>query len=336
MNLSFKQFIAAAACYAAFSGFGVVAHAAECGTDRTVNIAEMGWPSAAALAHVHAIILEEGYGCDVELVTGDTVPTLASMTSKGTPALAPELWPNAAQEAWDAGIAEGQVVNLGAAVAEGLIQGWFIPTYVAEANPGLRHVDDLPEYAELFKDPDDPSKGRFISCPPGWSCEIMDANFFKAYGLEESFNLFSPGSGGALDATIARAFTREQPIVFYYWGPTAMMGRFDMTRLEMDAFDADKFACIGDAACADPQRTDFIVPDAVKAASAWLPEAAPEVAAYLEKVSLTNAQVGRMLLWGDENKADARDTAINFLETEPDVWTGWVPSEVADAVNAAL
>ncbi len=336
MKLSIKQYIAAAAFAAAFSGVTHGVQAAECGTDKTIQIAEMGWPSAAALAHVHAIILQKGFGCSVELVTGDTVPTLATMNAKGVPALAPEFWPNASREAWDKGLAEGRIVDLGPAIAEGLIQGWYIPTYLAAANPGLKSVEDLPDYADLFADPNDPSKGRFLSCPPGWSCEVMNANFFKAYGLDETFNLFSPGSGGALDASIARAFTREEPVVFYYWGPTAMMGRFDMTRLDMAPFDQAKFDCIGDPDCADPQKTDFVVPDAVKAVAAWLPEEAPIVADYLGKVSLTNAGVGRMLLWGDENKADARDTARNFLLTEPEIWEAWVPADVAAAVKAAL
>jgi len=328
--------LAAAALLTALLTVPAPATAAECGTDRTIDIAEMGWPSAAALARVHAVILEKGYGCSVALVPGDTVPTLAAMVARGQPALAPELWPNASKEAWEQGLAAGKLVDLGPAIAEGLVQGWYIPSYVAEANPGLRTVEDLPKYWELFKDPDDPGKGRFVSCPPGWACEIMDANFFKAYGLEDTFNLFSPGSAGALDATIAQAFLRREPIVFYYWGPTAMMGRFAMTRLEMAPFDESKFACIGDAACANPEKTDFVVPDAVKAAASWLPQEAPAVAGYLRKASLTNAEIGRMLVWGEENKADAEAVADNFLRTEEAIWTAWVPAAIAEAVKASL
>lgn len=310
--------------------------AAECGTDREIEIAEMSWPSAAVFANIHATILEEGFGCEVELTAGETVPVLATMISKGVPAIAPELWPNASKEAWEKGLSEGKIYNLGLALSEGLEQGWYIPQYVADANPGLKHVDDLADHVELFKDPDDPSKGRFYSCPPGWACEIMNPNFIKAYGLDESFNLFSPGSGGALDASIARAFTREEPIVFYYWGPTAMMGRFDMVRLEMDAFDEEKFACMGDPNCENPERTDFIVPDAVKAVVPWVEDELPEVKAYLEKVSLTNAQAGALMVYADENKASAQDTAMHFLKTQEDIWTKWVDEDVAAAVKASL
>ncbi|MEK1853098.1 MAG: glycine betaine ABC transporter substrate-binding protein, partial [Phyllobacterium sp.] len=52
-------------------GYAGSASAAECGT---VTIANMNWQSAEALANLDKIILTEGYGCDAELVAGDTVP----------------------------------------------------------------------------------------------------------------------------------------------------------------------------------------------------------------------------------------------------------------------
>ncbi len=115
-----------------------------------------------------------------------------------------------------------------------------------------------------------------------------------------------------------------------------MMGRFDMVRLEMDAFDEDKFACMGDPKCENPERTDFIVPDAVKAVALGVANELPEVKAYLEQVSLTNAQAGALMVYADENKASAQDTAIHFLKTSEDIWTDWVDDDVAAAVKASL
>ena len=106
-----------------------------CGTDRTIDIAEMTWPSAAALAHIHATILEAGYGCDIEIVTGDTVPTSSSMLTRGTPAIAPELWTSAIEEPWSKGKADGEVVDLADAITDGTVEGWFIPRYAAGSPP---------------------------------------------------------------------------------------------------------------------------------------------------------------------------------------------------------
>ena len=60
--------------------------AAECGR---ITIADMNWASAEFAAYVDKIILENGYGCEVELVPGDTMPTSTSMMEKGEPDIAP-------------------------------------------------------------------------------------------------------------------------------------------------------------------------------------------------------------------------------------------------------
>ena len=313
------------------------ADATQCGTDRTIDIAEMTWPSAAALAHIHATILEEGYGCDVEIVAGDTVPTSSSMMTRGTPAIAPELWTSAIEDAWAAAIEEGTVVQLSDAITDGTVEGWFIPEYVQAEHPDLTTAEAVIARPELFPDPEEPSQGRLYSCPPGWACELSTSALFEAFDMEESWNLFSPGSGGALDASIARAFTREEPILFYYWGPTAILGKYPAVQLEIGEADMEVYACNTDPDCDEPAGvTAYPSSPAVVGAAAWIQEEAPVVAEYFTKVGLTNAQISELLVYGDENQADAEETAENFLKTKQDVWTQWVPAEVAEKVLAAI
>jgi glycine betaine/proline transport system substrate-binding protein len=313
------------------------ADAAQCGTDRTIDIAEMTWPSAAALAHIHATILAEGYGCDVEIVTGDTVPTSSSMLTRGTPAVAPELWTSAIEDAWAKGIEEGTVVQLADAITDGTVEGWFIPEYTQAAHPELTTAEAVIAKPELFADPEDNSQGRIYSCPPGWACELSTSALFEAYEMEETWNLFSPGSGGALDASIARAFTREEPILFYYWGPTAILGKYPAVQLDLGETKPEVYACNTDPDCDEPAGvTAYPSSPAVVGAAAWIQEEAPVVAEYFSKVGLSNAEISELLVYGDENQADAEATAENFLLTKQDVWTNWVPAEVAEKVLAAL
>ena len=58
---------------------------AECGK---ITIADMNWASASLMANVDKVILETGYGCEVELVPGATMPTFTSMNEKGEPDVA--------------------------------------------------------------------------------------------------------------------------------------------------------------------------------------------------------------------------------------------------------
>lgn len=308
-----------------------------CGTDRTIDIAEMTWPSAAALAHIHATILEEGFGCTVEIVTGDTVPTSSSMLSRGTPAVAPELWTSAIEQPWKEGIAEDKVTQLGNAITDGTVEGWFIPRYVQEANPELVTAADVIARPDLFPDPEQSDQGRIYSCPPGWACELSTSALFEAYDMDGAWNLFSPGSGGALDASIARAFLRNEPILFYYWGPTAILGKYDAVQLDLGEANAEVYACNTDPECEEPAgKTAYPSSPAVVGAAKWIETDAPVVADYFSKVGLSNAQISALLVYGDENKADAAETAANFLKTEEDTWTKWVPADVADKVRASL
>ena len=305
-----------------------------CNGGEDVRIAEMTWPSAAALAHIHAIVLEEGYGCGVEIVSGDTVPTSSSMSAKGNPDIAPELWLTSVREIWKKGEQSGTVVSAGDVFTG--VEGWYIPRYVAEANPGLKAASDVPDYAHLFPDSENPDRGRFYSCPPGWSCEIYNANIFRAFGLEENYELFSPGSGGALDASIARAFKRKEPILFYYWEPTSILGKYDAVQLEMPPFDPARHECNNEPGCASPFAVSFPASDVITGMAATLAQDAPEVASYLAKVSLDKSVVNQFLAWGDDNKAGARETAVHFLREYPQVWQAWVSSDAKSRVEGAL
>ncbi|MGX1305820.1 glycine betaine/proline transport system substrate-binding protein [Amorphus suaedae] len=312
------------------------AQATECGTKDTISIANMTWLSASVIATVTKDILADGYGCNAELVPGDTVPTATSMLTKSEPDIAPEMWVSTAEAIWDKAIAKGNVYKAGDIFGSGGIEGWWIPDYVAEEHPEIKSVTDLKANWKVFTEPSSPDKGRLYGCPPGWGCEIITNNLFKALELDETFELFSPGSGANLKASIARKVTRKEPIVGYYWGPTAVIGRYGLVRLDMPEFDADKFTCLTDMNCADPQVTGWQKGEVAVAATTALRDKAKPVAEFLSKMQIPNDVVNEVLAWGDEQSASAEDTADYFLKNHEDVWTAWVPDDVAEAVKASL
>ena len=64
---------------------------------------------------------------------------------------------------------------------------------MVDENPGLVSVSDLPEYVELFSDPEDPSKGVIFNCIIGWQCEKINRAKWHAYGLFDTYNMVEPG-----------------------------------------------------------------------------------------------------------------------------------------------
>ena len=93
-------FFATAFALSAMSGIAGNVYAA-CGS---VSIAEMNWASAQLMANVDKIILKDGYGCDVSIVPGDTMPTFTSMNEKGAPDVAGEFGINAVANGFAGGV----------------------------------------------------------------------------------------------------------------------------------------------------------------------------------------------------------------------------------------
>ncbi len=316
------------------------ARAADCGDAGRITVAEMSWLSASMIARVTNTILSEGYNCDSELQPGDTVPTATSMLQKSEPDIAPELWVSTAASIWAKIQDKGNVYKASEIFAQGGKEGWWIPDYVAENNPGLKSVHDLPDYAELFTETASGGKGRLYGCPPGWGCEVITNNLYEALELgDKGFENkpFSPGSGANLKASIARKVTRKQPVVAYYWGPTAVIGRYNLVRLDIpEGYQQDKFECLTDKNCANPQVSDWPPGEVAVAVTRDLRGKAPDVAEFLGRMQFPNDVVNTLLAWADEGSREPQEAAERFLRQHEDVWTQWVPGDVADRVRASL
>lgn len=317
-------------------GMAAVASAQECGT---VTIANMNWASAEVLANIDKIILEEGYGCDAELVAGDTTPTLTSMIEKGEPDVAPEAWINAMRELLDKATGEGKLHYAVESLSDGGVEGWWIPKYMAEAHPEIKTVVDALEHPELFPHPDDADKGGLYNCPEGWGCRINTTNLFKAYdGPGHDFELIETGSAAGLDGSIAKAYESEKPWLGYYWAPTAILGKYEMVSLEFPA-EHDKKGwdeCITVPDCADPKPNSWSKSEVYTVVTDRFKQAGGPAYEYLTARSWPNSTVNKLLAWMADNQATGEDGAYHFLKENEDIWTKWVSPEAAEKVKKAV
>ena len=117
-----KKLIVSSLVALGFFVFNVNANAA-CGK---LVIAEQNWASAELMANVDKIILEKGYGCEVELVPGATMPTFTSMNDKGSPDMNPEQWANAVYTPLKKAVAEKRLIIANKAPITGLGEGWWL------------------------------------------------------------------------------------------------------------------------------------------------------------------------------------------------------------------
>jgi glycine betaine/proline transport system substrate-binding protein len=331
-----KKLLVSTILAAGVLGLAGGASAQECGD---VTIASMNWASAEVIANIDKIILSAGYGCDAELVVGDTVPTLTSMVEKGEPDIAPEGWVDLQPELVQRGISEGRIVSTIEVLSDGAVQGWFVPKYIIDAHPEIKTIDDALQHPELFPAPEDPSKGAVFNGPQGWGGTVVTAQFFKAYEAEEKgFVLVDTGSAAGLDGSIAKAYERQEGWMGYYWAPTSILGKYEMVKLEYGVpFDeAEWKRCNTVADCPDPKRNEWPKDTVETLVTSGFAERAGPVMDYLKTRQWSNDTVNKLLAWMADNQATGEDAAIYFLQNNEDIWTKWVSAEVAEKVKAEI
>ena len=309
---------------------------ADCGD---VSIAEMNWASAGVAAHVDKMILENGYGCKVTLVAGDTMPPFTSMNEKSEPDMAPEFWVNSVRTALDAAIAEGRIIQAAPLLSDGGVEGWWIPKFLADAHPDIKTVQDALKHPELFPAPEDPSKAAVINCPSGWNCQVSTANLYKALNAEkDGFQLVDSGSAAGLDGSIANAFEKKTGWLGYYWAPTAILGKYEMTKLSFGVphDKAEWDACTAVPDCPAPKVNSYPTSDVFTIVTKAFSEKAGVAMDYMKTRQWDNATVGKVLAWMTDNQGTNEDAAKYFLQTYPDMWTKWVAPDVAEKIKAAL
>jgi glycine betaine/proline transport system substrate-binding protein len=307
--------------------------APQCELNRPVRFGGMNWDTNLVLVEVQRAILKKGYGCRSETLPAETLPALAALV-RGNLDVNTEVWLNSVSEPWARAEKTGRVQRVGRLYTGG--EGWFIPRYTAERLPGLKKASDLAAYKNQFKDREEPTKGRFYGCPAGWGCEVVATNLFHALKLEDSFTLYSPGTGAAQKAALTAAYKRRQNIAFYYWYPTRLAGSMDIVRLELPVFDAEKHACLTALSCASPQPTEYPENPVFTALNSTFMQQAPKLTTFFSRMEIPLPVIDELLARMQKHGSDSKTMAAWFLKTKAEVWTKWLPADVAERVHLSL
>lgn len=337
-NQSLKTLSLAALGYFALSG-QVFAEEPKCEIDRPVVFAGLDWDSAAFHNKVASIILEAGYGCETDSIPGSTIPLFNGMV-KGDIDVTMEVWRENIVEPWKKALENKEVIDLGSNFPDA-VQAWYVPKYLVEGDDapakGLKSVKDLAKFKELFKDPEEPSKGRFLNCIAGWGCEAANSKKLTIYGLDEHFVNFRPGTGAAMNSAIESRLKRKKPIVFYYWSPTWVIGKYgdQIVALEEPEYNKEIWDKMNNSE--NPtEATAYPLADIRVGVNAEFFEQAPKLVEFFKNYETNSKLVSEALNYMQENKADTDETAEHFLKNQEDVWTKWVSEDVANRVKASL
>ena len=333
-----KLFIGLAVASSALLGLSTSAFA-KCGD---VSMAEMNWASAELMANIDKVILEEGYGCNVELVAGATMPSFTSMNEKGQPDVAAELWINAVRNPLNKAMKEGRLHSVVEGPITELGEGWWIPPHTRKKHPELKTVLDILKRPDLFPHSEDKSKGAFVGCPAGWGCQLANNNLFRAFEMEKKgWVLVDPGSAAGLDGSMSKAAERGENWFGYYWAPTALIGKYNMVPLDFGVPFAGKEnwdGCIVKAEqdCANPKPSAWTKSEVHTVITDRFKKQGVEAVTYLTKRVVPGPVMNAMLVFMADQQAGGADAAVEFLKKHEAIWSKWVSADAAKKIKKAL
>ncbi|MEN2495241.1 MAG: hypothetical protein TECD_01162 [Hyphomicrobiaceae bacterium hypho_1] len=310
MRKALISVISAIACMSIISS----AAYSDCGE---ITITEMDWESSQVVTAVTKFIAEQGYGCKVKLIPSSTEAAILSLVETGKPDIATELWINSTP-AYTELEAEGKVKTAAKVLSDGGFEAWWIPKYLADKHPELKTIKDVMNNPELVG-------GKFHNCPVGWVCRTVNDNLIKALKLNDKMEIFNHGSGETLTASIASAYENEKPWFGYFWAPTVILGKYPMIEISVGPYKDEIHKCnIKGEKCETPGVSAFPSSIVVTAVTKTIAEKNPALFALMQNVSFTNAQMGEVLAWKEENKATSDEAAVYFIRKYKSVWSTWL------------
>jgi glycine betaine/proline transport system substrate-binding protein len=285
----------------------------------TISLVVNPWTASRLNAEVAKVIIEQELGNTVEITEIDENAMFTGMAD-GTLDAVLEIWPSGVTEDEQAFIDEGSVVNLGDLGAVGKI-GWFVPRYVIEEHPELATWEGFqdPELASMFATAETGDSGRFLGTDPSYSQYDEQIIENLDLPLQVVFSGSEPATVAELDARVAA----NEPIVMYWWTPTAAVAAYDLVNVELPEYTEE----CGESAASGDGGVDCDYPEDVlfKAASGELEEKDPDVFTFLQAFTITTEDQLEMLPAVEIDGEDPAAVAEQWVADHEDIWREWLP-----------
>ncbi|HUG31450.1 MAG TPA: glycine betaine ABC transporter substrate-binding protein [Acidimicrobiia bacterium] len=313
-------FVVLALIVAACGGDGEGSGDGDGGGTETITLIVNPWTASRLNAEVAKNIIESQLGNPVEITEVNENDAMFTGMADGTLDAVLEIWPSGVTDAENAYFEDGSVVELGELGAVGKI-GWFVPQYVIDENPELATWEGFqdPELAGLFATAETGDNGRFLGTDPSYS--QYDEQIIENLGLplEVVFSGSEPATVAEVDARVAA----EEPVLLYWWTPTAAVSAYDLVNVTLPEYNEE----CGASAAAGDGGVDCDYPEDVlfKAASGMLEEKDANVFAFLEAFTITTEDQLEMLPAVEIDGEDPADVAAEWVSANEDVWSAWLP-----------
>lgn len=285
----------------------------------TIKLAENPWSASMINANVAKILLEEQLGYTVEIVTIDENAQWPSLAT-GDLSASLEVWPSGHAENVAQYIdGQGVVENGGLLGPVGKI-GWYTPAYMVARNPAFGTWEGFadPATAAEYATAETGDLGQFLAGDPSWV--QYDADIIKNLGL--SLQVVNAGSEQAILAALDSAYSREEPILFYFWTPHSIHAKYELTEVALPEYSDECYATAetGGVDC------DYPGDELFKIFWAGLAEAAPDAYTLLKNMNYSTEEQIKMVAAVELDGKTAEEAAREWLAANESLWQAWLPA----------
>lgn len=283
----------------------------------TIKLAENPWTGAQVNAAVAKQLLEEKLGYTVEIVSIDENAQWPALAN-GDLSASLEVWPSGHADNIAQYIDDQKVVeNAGELGVVGRI-GWYQPSYVVAAHPELATWEGFknPELAGLFSTAETGDKGQFLSGDPSWV--QYDESIVDGLGLE--LQVTYAGSEEAIVAALDSAYSREEPVLFYFWTPHSIFAKYDLTRVSLPDYSDECYA----KAASSGVDCDYPADTLFKIVWAGLKDVAPDAYHLLTNLSYSTDDQIAMIAAVEVDGKSIDEAAAEWIAANESVWQGWI------------
>lgn len=284
----------------------------------TLILVSNPWSASELNVEVARILLSEELGYPVEVISLDENAQWAALAA-GDAHASLEVWPSGHAE----NIAEyidsqGVVENGGPLGPEGKI-GWYTPSYEVEGHPELATWEGFtsPETAALYATAETGDKGQFLAGDPSWV--QYDADIMNNLGI--NFEVVTAGSEEAILAQLDAAYSREDPILFYFWTPHSIHAKYDLTEVQLPDYSDECYAE------AESGGVDCDYPADVLFKIFWsgLKDEAPDAYQLLKNMNYSTEDQIQMIAAVELDGKSVEEAARDWLAANETAWQAWIP-----------
>lgn len=291
---------------------------ADSGEKMTIKLVENPWTGSQVNVAVAKVIIEKELGYPVEIVTLDENAQWPALAS-GDLHASLEVWLSGHADNVAKYIDEQKTVEDGGLLGPVGVIGWFMPSYMLEEHPELATWEGFkdPANAKLFSTAETGDKGQFLAGDQSWV--QYDDQIIENLGLP--FEVVTAGSEEAILAALDSAYSRKDPLVFYFWTPHSIHAQYDLTMVELPPYSDECYAKAdaGGVDCAYPADELF------KIFWSELKNEAPDVYTVLKNFNYSTADQISMMAAVELDGKTPLEAAQTWVDENESVWKAWLP-----------